>query len=47
MEVKTAGSIPVDLARLLSENGVFKTSFSKYGAAYRQMIKESGGIQYA
>ncbi len=47
MEVKTAGSIPVDLARLLSENGIFKTSFSKYGTAYRQMIKEFGGIQYA
>lgn len=47
MEVKTSGSIPMGLARLLSENRIFKTSFSKYGAAYRQMTKDMGGKQYA
>ena len=47
MEVKATGSIPFELARLFSENGIFKTSFSKYGAAYQQMIKETGGIRYA
>lgn len=41
MEVKTAGGIPDWLARALSENGVFKTSFSKYGTEYTKHITES------
>ena len=39
MEVKTSGAIPVWLAHFLSENKIFKTSFSKYGNAYKQKIK--------
>jgi hypothetical protein len=31
-------NIPVWLSRLLSENGIFKTSFSKYGAEYEKML---------
>jgi len=34
MEVKVASAFPVWLAKLLSENQVYKTSFSKYGREY-------------
>ena len=34
MEVKTSGGIPLWMTSVLSENGIFKTSFSKYGRAY-------------
>ena len=38
MEVKIPGTAPLWLARLLSANGVFPTSFSKYGTYYRQFV---------
>ena len=38
MEIKIPGSVPLWLARLLSENGIFSTSFSKYGAYYKQFV---------
>lgn len=38
MEVKIPGAAPLWLARLLSENGIFTSSFSKYGAYYQQYI---------
>ena len=38
MEIKIPGTAPLWLAHLLSENGVFSTSFSKYGAYYKQYI---------
>ena len=38
MEVKIPGAAPVWLAHLLSEAGVFPTSFSKYGACYQQNL---------
>lgn len=47
LEVKTATSIPLWLAHFLSENKIYKTSFSKYGNAYLQMIKEKGEEKYA
>lgn len=34
IEVKTPTSIPLWLAQLFSENGIFKTSYSKYGTCY-------------
>ncbi|WP_068777166.1 polyphosphate polymerase domain-containing protein [Paenibacillus sp. FJAT-26967] len=37
MEVKAEKTIPVWLARLLSEHSMFRTSFSKYGNEYRKM----------
>ncbi len=40
MEIKVASAIPLWLCRTLSENGIFKTGFSKYGNAYRQMLEE-------
>ncbi|OLR66568.1 molecular chaperone [Intestinimonas butyriciproducens] len=38
MEIKIPGSEPVWLSRLLSENSVFPTSFSKYGVCYRENL---------
>lgn len=38
MEVKAEKSLPVWLSRLLSENEVFTTSFSKYGNEYQKML---------
>ena len=38
LEIKTAGAIPLWLAGFLSENKIYKTSFSKYGHAYLDMI---------
>lgn len=39
MEVKVADAIPLWLSALLGELGIYKTSFSKYGMAYTEMIK--------
>ncbi len=38
MEVKCSGGIPLWMAEVLSNEHIYKTSFSKYGTAYRQMI---------
>ena len=38
MELKTAGSIPLWMVRILSAEHIYKTSFSKYGTAYRTLI---------
>lgn len=35
MEIKTGGAIPLWMVKLLNENQVYKTSFSKYGNAYK------------
>lgn len=50
MEVKTAGSIPLWLVKLLSSNHIFKTTFSKYGTAYRTIYQNKlngGNYHYA
>ena len=36
MEIKTSGGIPLWMTHVLTENKIFKTSFSKYGNAYRE-----------
>ena len=41
MEVKANHAVPFWLARLLSENGVRQTTFSKYGEAYKTILAES------
>lgn len=41
MEVKAERSIPIWLSRMLSEFGLFKTSFSKYGTEYKTMIMKN------
>ena len=38
MEVKAPGSIPLWLTRILTENHIFKTSYSKYGIAYQTLL---------
>lgn len=38
MEIKTAGGIPLWMTHLLTEEHIYKTSFSKYGTAYEKMI---------
>ena len=38
MEIKVAESMPMPIAKKLSELGIFPTSFSKYGTAYTDMI---------
>ena len=41
MEVKTAYAIPLWLTSFLSENKIYKTSFSKYGTAYADILSEN------
>lgn len=38
MEIKTSGGIPLWMAHVLSQERLYKTSFSKYGTAYQKMI---------
>ena len=38
MEIKCSGGIPLWLTRILSQEQIYKTSFSKYGTAYQTMI---------
>lgn len=46
MEVKAARALPLWLARALSEARVYRTSFSKYGSAYRSiLLHERKGVQ--
>jgi len=43
MEVKIPGAAPLWLAQLLSENGIFPTSFSKYGTYYKTRVLGQSG----
>ncbi len=49
MEAKAPGRLPQWLIDVLSENKIYKTSFSKYGAAYQKRLREAneGGFCYA
>ena len=49
MEIKCSGGLPLWMAHALSEENIYKTSFSKYGTAYETMIfpTEKGGLLYA
>lgn len=38
MEIKCSGGIPLWMTQVLSEEHIYKTSFSKYGTAYQTMI---------
>ena len=38
MEIKCSGGIPLWMVRVLSEQHIYKTSFSKYGTAYSTLI---------
>ena len=49
MELKIPDSMPLWMASLLSRLGIVKTSFSKYGAAYQQILlnQQKGILRYA
>ena len=50
MELKSPGGYPRWMVDFLSENKIYKTSFSKYGTAYQQLMaaeKTNGGLRYA
>lgn len=49
MEIKTSGGIPLWMSHVLTSRQIYKTSFSKYGAAYRNMVKYrgQGEVRYA
>ena len=49
MEIKCSGGIPLWMTEVLSKQQIYKSSFSKYGAAYQTMIYPylSGGRKYA
>jgi len=38
MEIKCSGGIPLWITKVLSEEKIYKTSFSKYATAYRTLI---------
>ena len=38
MEIKCSGGIPLWMTAVLSKEGIYKTSFSKYGTAYKTLI---------
>ncbi|MDE7478105.1 MAG: VTC domain-containing protein, partial [Lachnospiraceae bacterium] len=38
MEIKTSGAIPLWMTQVLTQEKIYKTSFSKYGTAYEKMI---------
>ena len=38
MEIKCSGGIPLWMTQVLSKERIYKTSFSKYGTAYRVLI---------
>ncbi len=49
MELKVSGGFPIWMAHVLSRQGIFKTSFSKYGTAYRDILLtgQRGETNYA
>lgn len=46
LEIKAERAMPVWLSRILSQNGIYPSSFSKYGNAYKSIIGK-GDIMYA
>lgn len=47
MEIKTVGGIPLWMISVLSEQRIFRTPFSKYGTAYREIVFQKGGLIHA
>ena len=45
LEVKAEGAVPLWLVELLTHEHIFKQSFSKYGRAYDQMLREQLVLQ--
>ena len=51
MEIKTGSAIPLWMVSILTSHQIYKTSFSKYGTAFQQIlsgtVKQKGGELYA
>ena len=54
MELKSPGALPMWITEFLSGNGIYKTSFSKYGTYYKNNMNKTrrassikGGLRYA
>lgn len=43
LEIKVQDAMPLWLCRILSKGGIYKTSFSKYGEAYKRTMMRKGG----
>lgn len=43
MEIKTGTAVPLWLTKILTENKIYKTSFSKYGLAYNEIYRRNRG----
>ena len=41
MEIKVQQAMPLWICRILSEGKIYKTSFSKYGEAYKRMMSQA------
>ena len=41
LELKVQGAVPLWLSAILSEGGIYKSSFSKYGEAYRRELMKT------
>jgi len=41
MEIKIKGGMPIWLSKILSELKIYKTRFSKYGEAYKNILKQN------
>jgi len=46
MEIKTTGAMPLWLAHVLDECGIFPSRFSKYAAAYLDLCKKQNDSEY-
>lgn len=45
MEVKSSGAVPLWFTKILSEAGVYPTSFSKYGIEYKKQLLKINNIK--
>ena len=46
LEIKVAGALPADIARILSSLKIYKTSFSKYGEGYGDMMRSKKVLSF-
>ncbi len=44
LELKSPGAIPLWLSEFLTQNKIYKTSFSKYGTAYKTLLFKGGKL---
>lgn len=45
LEIKVTGSVPLDIAKTLSKNRIYRNSYSKYGVYFENLIHQ-GAIRY-